>query len=60
MVFAIEPMINLGSHEIEVLEDEWTVVTEDGQVSSHWEHTVAVFNGNVEILTDPLESFVFG
>jgi len=57
MVLAIEPMINMGSQDVEVLDDEWTVVTADGQVSAHWEHTVAIFNGRTEILTDPLESF---
>jgi methionyl aminopeptidase len=60
MVIAIEPMINQGSHKIEVLDDEWTVVTSDGKASAHWEHTVAVFNGKTEILTEPLESLVFG
>ena len=59
MVFAIEPMINMGCHDIDVLDDEWTVVTADDKVSAHWEHTVAVFNGRTEILTEPLESFVF-
>jgi methionyl aminopeptidase len=59
MVFAIEPMINMGGSDIEVLDDEWTVVTADGQVSAHWEHTIAVFNGRTEILTDPLESLIF-
>jgi len=59
MVFAIEPMINMGGQEIEVLDDEWTVVTADGQVSAHWEHTIAVLNGRTEILTDPLESLIF-
>jgi len=55
MVIAIEPMINSGSQDIEILEDEWTVVTSDGKVSSHWEHTIAIFGGKTEILTDPLE-----
>jgi methionyl aminopeptidase len=55
MVFAIEPMINMGSYEVEVLEDDWTVVTADNTVSAHWEHTVAILNGKAEILTDPLE-----
>jgi methionyl aminopeptidase len=59
MVFAIEPMINMGTGDIEVLEDEWTVVTADEKVSAHWEHTVAIFNGKTEILTDPLEQFIF-
>jgi methionyl aminopeptidase len=54
MVFAIEPMINMGTHDVEVLEDGWTVVTADDSVSAHWEHTVAVLDGKAEILTDPL------
>jgi methionyl aminopeptidase len=58
MVFAIEPMINMGEGDVEVLEDGWTVVTADGQPSAHWEHTVAIFHDKTEILTDPLESFV--
>jgi methionyl aminopeptidase len=55
MVFAIEPMISLGSGGVEVLEDQWTVVTSDDAVCAHWEHTVALFNDKVEILTDPIE-----
>jgi methionyl aminopeptidase len=57
MVFAIEPMITMGSGDVEVMEDGWTVVTADDKVSAHWEHTVAIFNDQVEILTDPLENF---
>ncbi|MDR2596925.1 MAG: type I methionyl aminopeptidase [Treponema sp.] len=59
MVLAIEPMINAGTGDVRVLDDEWTVITADGKVSAHWEHTIAVFNGNTEILTDPLESYIF-
>jgi methionyl aminopeptidase len=58
MVFAIEPMITLGSDDVEVLEDGWTVVTADNRPSAHWEHTVAIFHDQVEILTDPLENFI--
>jgi methionyl aminopeptidase len=58
LVIAIEPMINLGTGDVEVLEDGWTVVTADDQVSAHWEHTVAIFNGKTEILTDPLEAYI--
>jgi len=58
MVFAIEPMINMGSGDVEVLEDGWTVVTADDKASAHWEHTVAILHDQVEILTDPLENFV--
>jgi methionyl aminopeptidase len=55
MVLAIEPMINLGTGDVEVLEDGWTVATKDDRVSAHWEHTVAILADSVEILTDPLE-----
>jgi methionyl aminopeptidase len=55
MVIAIEPMINLGTGDVEMLEDEWTVVTGDDKISAHWEHTVAIFGDHTEILTDPLE-----
>ncbi|MDR2717723.1 MAG: type I methionyl aminopeptidase [Treponema sp.] len=58
MVFAIEPMITLGTSDVEVLEDGWTVVTADDKPSAHWEHTVAIFHDQVEILTDPLENFI--
>ena len=59
MVFAIEPMINIGTGDVEILEDDWTVVTADEKVSAHWEHTIAIFNGRTEILTEPLEEFIF-
>jgi methionyl aminopeptidase len=55
MVLAIEPMVNMGSGDVEILEDGWTVVSADDSVSAHWEHTVAIFHDSVEILTDPLE-----
>lgn len=42
MVFAIEPMVNAGTHAVRVLEDGWTAVTRDGKLSAHFEHTVAV------------------
>jgi methionyl aminopeptidase len=58
LVIAIEPMINLGTGDVEILEDEWTVVTADDSLSAHWEHTVAVFAGRTEVLTDPLEGLV--
>lgn len=50
-VFALEPMLNLGTHETKVLEDKWTVVTADGKQSAHAEHTVAVTKEGPEILT---------
>ena len=52
MVLAIEPMINLGTADVKVLDDGWTVVTADGKPSAHEEHTVAVFRDHTEILTD--------
>lgn len=51
MVLAIEPMINLKSHEVKVLEDGWTVVTVDGSWSAHFEHTVAITENGPDILT---------
>ncbi|GHU84614.1 methionine aminopeptidase [Spirochaetia bacterium] len=54
MVIAIEPMINLGTGDVEVLDDDWTVVTTDGKISSHWEHTVAIFADHTEVLTEDL------
>lgn len=51
MVLAIEPMINEKSHEVAVLDDNWTVVTCDGGLSAHFEHTVAITENGPEILT---------
>jgi len=51
MVFAIEPMINLGRAEVEVLEDRWTAVTIDRRLSAHFEHTVAVTQNGPDILS---------
>jgi methionyl aminopeptidase len=51
MVFTIEPMINLGSPPVQVLDDGWTVVTADGSLSAQFEHTVLVTRDGVEILT---------
>lgn len=51
MVFTIEPMVNLGDHHTEVLEDDWTVVTSDGSLSAQFEHTVLVTETGVEVLT---------
>ena len=49
--FAIEPMLNIGTHETRTLEDKWTVVTKDGKPSAHAEHTIAVTADGPEILT---------
>ncbi|MDE2028286.1 MAG: type I methionyl aminopeptidase [Candidatus Omnitrophica bacterium] len=51
MVFAIEPMVNMGTHRTRILNDGWTVVTEDGKPSAHFEHTVAITSNGPEILT---------
>lgn len=51
MIFAIEPMINEGTYQVEILQDGWTAVTKDRKFSAHFEHTVAVVNGNPKILT---------
>jgi methionyl aminopeptidase len=51
MVLAIEPMVNIGDADVEILDDGWTVVTVDGQLSAHFEHTVAITEAGPEILT---------
>jgi len=51
MVFTIEPMINQGGWEVEILADGWTAVTKDGSLSAQFEHTVAVTETGVEVLT---------
>lgn len=51
MVLAIEPMITLGDPDVELLEDEWTVVTVDRSRTAHFEHTIAVLDDRTEILT---------
>lgn len=51
MCFTIEPMINLGSADIELLDDGWTVVTRDGRLSAQFEHTVLVTRDGCEVLT---------
>lgn len=51
MTIAIEPMINIGTHEVNVAQDGWTVYTRDRKASAHFEHTVAIINDNPEILS---------
>ena len=51
MVFAIEPMVNMGGWEVKVLDDDWTVVTLDGSLSAHFEHTIAVTSDGPDILS---------
>lgn len=51
MTLAIEPMVNAGAYEVEVLDDDWTVVTADGSLSAHYENTVLITRDGYEILT---------
>jgi len=51
LVVAIEPMINMGTHRVKQMSDGWTIVTHDGKPSAHYEHDVAVVNGQPEILS---------
>jgi methionyl aminopeptidase len=53
MVYAIEPMVNAGTAETRVLDDNWSVVTADGRLSAHFEHTIAVTDDGPEVLTLP-------
>ena len=55
MTIAIEPMINCGTHEIEMLPDGWTVLTRDRKLSAHFEHTVAITDDGCEVLTLPAD-----
>ena len=55
MVICIEPMLNLGSANVGILDDDWTIVTEDGLPSAHYEHTVLVTKDGYEILTKRLD-----
>lgn len=55
MVLAIEPMINEGGYEVSVKDDQWTVVTNDGKLSAHFEHSVAVTKNGPDILSKRLE-----
>jgi methionyl aminopeptidase len=51
MTIAIEPMVNIGTFQVELLDDDWTAITRDHQLSAHWEHTVLVTENGPEILT---------
>ncbi len=53
MAICIEPMFNMGTHETRVLDDQWTVVTADGLLSAHFEHTIAITPDGPEVLTLP-------
>jgi len=51
MTMCIEPMINQGTYRVNFLDDKWTVVTADGKLSAHYEHTIAITRDGAEILT---------
>ncbi|MGA2027354.1 MAG: M24 family metallopeptidase, partial [Syntrophobacteraceae bacterium] len=51
MVLDVEPMINAGGPDVEILEDQWTAVTRDRNLSAHFEHTIAITEGGPQILT---------
>jgi methionyl aminopeptidase len=53
MVIAIEPMVNLGDWRTKRDPDNWTVRTKDGSLSAHFEHTLAITDGDAEVLTLP-------
>jgi methionyl aminopeptidase len=53
LVIAIEPMVNAGTHEVEVLEDKWTAVTKDRSLSAHFEHTIAITDEGPWVLSRP-------
>lgn len=55
MTIAIEPMITMGDYHVEILEDDWTVVTADGSLAAHFEHTVAITDDGCEVLTLPAD-----
>ena len=56
MVFAVEPMLNLGTANIVMLDDDWTIETEDYSPSAHFEHTVVVTDDGYEILTGVMQN----
>ena len=53
MALAIEPMITMGRPDVSILDDDWTVVTDDGSLAAHWEHSVAITESGPVVLTDP-------
>jgi methionyl aminopeptidase len=51
MVLAVEPMVNVGSYEVEIKDDGWTAVTKDGSLAAHFEHSIAVTKNGPYILS---------
>jgi methionyl aminopeptidase len=56
LVIAVEPMVNAGAHDVEVLDDKWTAVTKDRSMSAHFEHTIAITDEGPWVLTRPSSS----
>jgi methionyl aminopeptidase len=52
MTLAVEPMVVLGRREVDLLDDKWTAVTVDRKPAAHFEHTIAVTEAGVDVLTD--------
>lgn len=52
MVFTIEPMINVGTHRVRILKDNWTAVTQDGSLAAQFEHTIAITSRGTEVLSE--------
>ena len=55
MTICIEPMLNLGTADIYILDDGWTIITQDGKPAAHFEHTILVTKDGYEILTPRLD-----
>ena len=51
MVFTIDPMLNLGKPDLKILSDKWTAVTQDGEISAQFEHTLYVTENGVDVMT---------
>jgi len=51
LVIAVEPMVNMGTPRVRVMDDGWTIATADGKPSAHWEHTLAITQDGVRVLT---------
>ena len=54
MTIAVEPMVNAGAAAVRVLDNKWTVVTQDGKWAAHYENTILITDGEPEILTAPV------
>ena len=52
MTLAVEPMVVMGKRDVDLMEDNWTVVTKDGTPAAHFEHTIVVTEVGVDVLTD--------